>query len=123
MNANDSTRRAFLQRLSALGLAGLGAGTVLAGCGGGAEEAPELDTDDAVADNFSCTDTTGLTEAEVSMRETLNYVDDSPYEDRICANCQLYVAPEGGANCGGCTIIKGPVHPQGYCTSWVAKAP
>lgn len=46
----------------------------------------------------------------------------SPYPDKICANCQLYVPAESPDQCGGCQLIKGPIHPNGYCTSWVQKA-
>jgi hypothetical protein len=68
-----------------------------------------------------CNDVTGLTEAEVQMRQTLAYVDASPHADKLCSNCQLYIPAEEGAPCGGCQIIKGPIAPGGYCTSWAAK--
>jgi hypothetical protein len=55
------------------------------------------------------------------MRQTLQYVEESPDPEKLCSNCQLYVAPEEGAACGGCQIIKGPIAPGGYCTSWAQK--
>lgn len=125
-DSSHASRRAFLQRLSALGLAGLGGSTLLAGCGGGGEQ-PTTTDDQATADteaggdDFTCTDTSGLTEAEVQMRETLAYVDETPFPDKRCDNCQLYLPPEAGAQCGGCQVLKGPVHPQGYCNSWAAQ--
>ena len=53
------------------------------------------------------------------MRNSLQYVDNSPYPEKLCKNCEFW-QPEGAAECGGCQLIKGPIHPMGYCTSWVA---
>ena len=56
------------------------------------------------------------------MRNTLNYVSESPIPDQLCSNCQFYNEPETGEVCGGCQLFAGPVHPDGYCTSWAAQA-
>lgn len=73
------------------------------------------------ADSFSCEDTTGLTDDEKTNREALEYTDHSPHgTEKDCENCALYVKPDGGEDCGGCALIAGPIHPRGYCTSWVA---
>lgn len=125
MSEKEVTRRSFLTRASAIGLA-VGSGAFLAACGGGdggsdmAEpQAMEPEAPAAAADQ--CNDVTGLTEAEVQMRQTLAYVDASPHADKLCSNCQLYIPAAEGASCGGCQIIKGPIAPGGYCTSWAAK--
>jgi hypothetical protein len=68
-----------------------------------------------------CNDLSGLTEADIQMRQTLQYVDESPEPEKLCSNCQLFIAPEGDAACGGCQVIKGPIAPGGYCTSWAQK--
>lgn len=101
------SRRDFLERAALIGVASAGVG-LLGACtsgGGGA---------------LTCTDTTGLAPADVQMRETLQYVDASPEANKNCLNCQLYT-PAAEGECGGCTVVKGPIHPLGYCTSWAEK--
>ena len=129
---NALSRRLFLQKLGLLGAAGVGAGALLSACGGGDEGADtgmdeDADAGDDMADagdGFSCMDTTGLTEAELTTRQNAEYVDDSPFDDKLCNNCQFWLpdAPEIEGPCGGCQVIKGPIHPAGYCNLWVAKA-
>lgn len=72
---------------------------------------------------LTCTDTSALAPADVEMRTvTLAYVDATPTPDKRCDNCQQYKAPPAPGACGGCTILKGPINPAGYCKSWVQKA-
>ena len=106
-------RRSFLIKLSAASGAGIAMTGVLSGCGGGESSEtpaaePEAEAPAAAAAEGSCMDTTGLTDAEAQMRETLGYVDSSPEADKNCLNCALYVAAEGGATCGGCTPAQRP---------------
>ena len=70
---------------------------------------------------ISCDDASGLAEEDVALREALEYADKSPHgESKNCSICSFYVA--GGKNeCGRCTLVKGPIHPLGYCTSWASK--
>jgi high potential iron-sulfur protein len=69
---------------------------------------------------LSCTDTSGLSPMDVQMRTSLGYVDKSPQPEKLCSNC-LHYKPAAENQCGGCAILKGPVHPKGYCNSWAAK--
>lgn len=119
MDTQAHSRRDFLKRVSAAGALGIGASTVLAACGGG-EEAPETTAEapPAPAAAEGCMDTTGLTEQEVAMRGSLQYVDVTPDATKNCLNCSLYLAAEEGAACGGCNLLKGPIAPNGYCISW-----
>ncbi|SHK95940.1 high-potential iron-sulfur protein [Rhodothermus profundi] len=129
MDDKRVTRRDFLLRVGALGLAGLGASSLLSACGGGQQqqqtapqpEAASVDTAAAASADFSCTDVSGLTAEEIQMRESLQYTDHSPYPDKTCSNCQLFIPAESPNQCGACQLIKGPIHPDGYCTSWVQK--
>jgi hypothetical protein len=107
-------RREFIQTLGALSVVGVGAGTVLAGCGNGEQTA------DTAAD--PCADVSGLTEAEIQTRRNFNYVGQTPYPDQRCDNCQLWVEPAPGQTCGGCRIMEGPINPAGWCTAWVPVA-
>lgn len=120
---NQTSRREFLQRLTLLGTAGVVTPMVLSACGGDGDQSGEAsgDGNTASASDFSCTDTSGLSEQEIQMRNNSEYVDDSPHDDKTCDNCQLYVEPAGGEQCGGCQVIKGPIHPKGYCNLWVAQ--
>lgn len=117
-----TSRREFLQRLTVLGTAGVVTPMVISACGGGGgEQTGEQGDTAASGGGFSCTDTSGLTEQEIQMRENAEYVDASPNPEQYCANCQLYEEPAEGEQCGGCQVIQGPIHPQGYCTLWVAQ--
>jgi hypothetical protein len=103
------TRRECL-RLAVLGAGALGLANQLTGCN---RSEP--------AKTISC-DASELSDADKATRTAMQYIDSSPHADKTCANCNLYQAPPQPNACGGCTIIKGPIHPQGWCLSWVAKA-
>lgn len=118
-----TSRREFLQKLTLFGTAGAVTPIVISACGGGDGAGEGIGTEETAAanGNFSCTDTSGLTEQEIQMRENAEYVDETPNPDQYCANCQLYEEPVGDEQCGGCQVIQGPIHPDGYCTLWVAQ--
>ncbi len=107
---NNISRKAFLGKISMLGLAGAGAGVFLKGCGNGNGE--------EVADD-PCADLSGLSESDIELRETLEYVAETPNPDERCDNCEYWVDDQHGPECGGCTLFAGPVHPGGWCNSWV----
>lgn len=65
-----------------------------------------------------CNDLSGLSETDLHAREALSYVEQSPYDDQLCENCQFWIAGKEGEACGGCVSIKGPIYPKGYCTYW-----
>lgn len=70
----------------------------------------------------ACDDLTGLTEVELQQREQLQYVAQSPKEEQICANCRFWQPAEGEESiCGGCQLIKGPIHPNGWCQTWAPQ--
>ena len=106
-----------------LGAAGAaGAGVFVGACG--AEQASEREGggDQAAGSTGPCSDLSGLTSKEIQKRKALGYVSDSPRPSQVCANCQLWIAPEQeGQPCGGCILIQGPIHPKGYCNSWAPQ--
>jgi hypothetical protein len=68
-----------------------------------------------------CDDASGLDAKDAELRRQLEYRDDSPHgESKNCANCAFYVVAKRD-ECGGCTLVKGPIHPLGYCSSWAMK--
>jgi hypothetical protein len=70
----------------------------------------------------SCTDTTGLSPADVQARSALGYVDRSPFPGKDCDDCQQYVGAREDGACGSCKLLKGPIHPEGYCKSFSKRA-
>ncbi len=68
----------------------------------------------------SCNDTSGLSADELNVRTTLAYVDRSTLANQMCELCQQYV-PGSPGECGSCKVLKGPVHPKGYCKAFAAK--
>lgn len=71
--------------------------------------------------SLDCSDISGLTAEEAATRTNLEYVQQSPHgEEKNCINCRFYTGNE--SQCGSCTLVKGPINPQGYCKSWVVKA-
>jgi hypothetical protein len=70
---------------------------------------------------FACMDTSGLSAADVQVRTALGYVDSSTQPGKMCSGCQQFVAPAAAGTCGTCKVVKGPIHPNGYCKSFVAK--
>ena len=71
-------------------------------------------------EEFSCNDISGLRRKDLELRTSLKYVDASPHgETKNCTNCEFFV--KGDKNqCGKCTLVQGPIHPQGYCGAWAA---
>jgi hypothetical protein len=70
---------------------------------------------------LSCTDTSSLSPAEVTLRTTLGYSDHSTEPARQCRACLQFVAPPTEGQCGTCKIVKGPINPSGNCKSFVAR--
>lgn len=70
---------------------------------------------------FTCLDTRGLTPEEEKLRRDCEYVDRSPDPKKTCASCVQYIEPKDSGTCGGCKIVKGPFHPDGYCKAYGAK--
>lgn len=105
MREEKLSRRAVLQIVGAVPIVA----AIASACGGKSE--PD-----------SCADVSALSEAEKTTRTALQYVDTSPQPDKKCSLCNLFVPPPDPSMCGTCQVVKGPIHPGGYCTSWVKKA-
>ena|SRR5579883_1135501 len=103
------TRRDILRKSVLLGVAAAGAGALAAAC----KDTPK---------EIHCDDTTGIAPTDVETRKTLAYIDRTPDPNKMCQNCQQFVAPPSATQCGTCKVLKGNVHPNGYCKSWAAKS-
>jgi len=98
------TRRSVLGRIAALPLfAAIPAGLAACNRGPKCDEAPGLSPEDAKVRN------------DVAV-----YVEKSPDITKYCKDCVQFV-PAGKDACGGCKVVKGPIHPEGTCKLFVAK--
>jgi hypothetical protein len=61
-----------------------------------------------------------LSPEDLKLRETLHYTDHSPDPQKLCNGCQQYL-PNTSADCGGCKLMKGLIHPAGYCAAFSAS--
>lgn len=59
-----------------------------------------------------------MTTNELGVRATLGYVDQTSDPAKPCVRCTQYVPAASGDHCGGCKIMKGPIHPNGYCKAF-----
>lgn len=130
MNSNNNdrvSRRRFLQSIGIAGVVGT-SGSLLAACGGsddsgnGESEGGGNGSGSAETASADCSDLSSLSDAEKKQREqmvsSLKYVEETPQDDKNCANCSLYIESEYGDGCGGCQLFPGPVAANGYCNSW-----
>jgi hypothetical protein len=84
------------------------------------EKAPEVNAKEVIEQaSSSCPNQNELTEQERAIRASLKYVDKTSIPARTCKNCKLYTLPVNNALCGGCKVVPGPIHPEGYCTAWI----
>lgn len=116
------TRKEFLQ-LFTFGLVTAGTLPLFTQCSGKKEEIPAKGKTSSTTDTSQvdlCGDLSGLTDDEIEVRKNFEYVGQTKIAEERCNNCQFWVAPKAGEKCGGCTIMNGPINPQGYCTAWVA---
>lgn len=66
----------------------------------------------------TCPDTGALSNDDVEARKGLGYVELSPDAWRNCAMCRQYVRAPSSDQCGGCRLLKGPIHPRGTCKAY-----
>lgn len=105
MTDNKLTRRELLGRSLFFGAAASLGGSLLQACGG---EGP------------TCSDTAGLSQADIGTRTANLYVDHTTDAAKRCDNCNFFRGAGDNA-CGTCQVIKGPISPAGGCRLWAAK--
>ena len=119
--SNKMDRKEFLQKLGLLGIVGISTSSILSSCGGteDAAKAPEAAPAAKAAD--PCSDYTGLTDIDIKTRENLKYMAKAEDPEKVCTKCNFWLEPKDGAPCGGCQLMKGPIHPGGSCISFAPK--
>ena len=105
MSNDNVTRRKLLERSIQLSL------------GGVLVAAATVQT--AAAGEKVCADLEAMDSGQRSIRESLNYVEQSKDPKKTCGNCGFFVAK--GDGCGDCMIFTGPANAMGHCDSWSAK--
>ncbi len=103
MTNTSVSRRSLLVRGAALPLCGL---ALMAARSAAAAEA-------------ACADPAHLDSGQMSIRESLNYVEKSADPAKICNGCGFL--QDVKANCGTCVIFNGPANVNGHCDSWGPK--
>jgi hypothetical protein len=61
-----------------------------------------------------------LSPEDAKLRESLKYTDHSLDSEKLCNGCQQYL-PNSDADCGGCKLLKGLIHPAGFCIAFSAR--
>ena len=110
-------RRDFLQKCVQMTFMAPAAGLWLVGCAS-SKTGKKVNQKTAVTKANSCEDLADVPTVDVEKRKSLGYTSHSPIPDNHCSNCQLFVPPKAGLECGGCLLFAGPVSPEGYCTYW-----
>jgi hypothetical protein len=118
--ANDETTVGRRVTLQILGVGGISA--ALVGCGGGGGGGDDHGGGGAAEEPTAAAGPSCDSEIDAqsrTLRQTLNYVENSEVEGSNCANCVQYQEGAYG-DCGGCAVFTGPVAANGHCSSWAA---
>lgn len=128
MKNNQQPRRTFLKNAFSAGFTVAGLAALTAGCTNTAkdESADSAATTDALDAGTTssvddCADFSQVSEAELEKRKALGYEEVTPFTDKQCDNCQLFIPAKEGKNCGGCMLFKGPVFDNAHCTYWAPQ--
>lgn len=70
---------------------------------------------------YSCMDASQLPAPDAQARGAIKYVDRAADPNRQCDACQHW-RPADKDNCGGCAVVRGPIHPLGTCQLFAKRA-
>src|SRR5262249_30134609 len=98
-------RRRLLTGSALLGAASLGAAATLLGGCKRAETCPPAQ----------------LAAEDQKLRLTPHYTERPPDPEKLCSGRQQY-PPDTDPRAAGCKLIKGPIHPAGYCAAFTSKS-
>ena len=69
---------------------------------------------------IDCNDSSTLSPVETKARNDALYVEPSSSPSTACDICQYWIKGSSGG-CGGCQLLRGPIHPKGTCRLFVMK--
>lgn len=70
---------------------------------------------------FSCLEPDQLPEPDFKARQAVGYVERAADAARRCDACQHW-QPAEDDSCGGCAVLRGPIHPLGTCRVFTQRA-
>lgn len=116
---NIHNRRKFINKFFYAATLTVSGGWLISSCQGKSDK-KDSGNDKAEGQGVvtACDDLSGVSAEEISKRESLAYVEETPIPDSYCANCSLYIPPPEEGACGGCMLFKGPVFAEAYCAYW-----
>ena len=123
-NETNMNRRQFVKHAGIFGLAGAAA-LILPACT--REEREELGSQPHNAVSAAkeaadpCNDISKLTPDERVTRTTFKYQPRAKDPTKLCVTCNFWIPDPKNGLCGGCTLVKGPIHPKASCMSWAEK--
>lgn len=115
-------RREFIRRAGIFGLAGAAVAILPACVGDQAEELgakPHKAIQAATEAADPCNDISQLAPEERTTRTTFKYEPVAKDPTKLCVTCNFWIPDPKEGLCGGCTLVKGPIHPKASCMSWV----
>ncbi len=108
-----NSRRLFIRDIFSAAAAITAGALVTEGCQSGKEPAKEQTGPSA----DPCSDS-GLGKEDIKARKDLGYTLKSPFPNKQCRNCKLWLPAPAGQSCGKCQLFKGPTPATSYCTYW-----
>ncbi len=63
--------------------------------------------------SFVCTNASSLSPSDEEARRAVAYVEPAADLSRSCDACQQWTSGDG--ECGGCKLLRGPIHPKATC--------
>lgn len=71
---------------------------------------------------FTCLPDAKLPEPEMKARNAVEYVERGTDASRHCDVCQHWQPGKSDDACGGCAVLRGPIHPRGTCRVFTKRA-
>ena len=72
-------------------------------------------------EQLKCDNVGGLAPADIEARKNLQYKERADTPEQACKKCSQYL-PAEGSGCATCRVVRGPIHPDGWCKVFTPKA-
>lgn len=64
----------------------------------------------------------GNARAQAALEKTDVQYQNTPNNGQECDKCVFWIPPEAGKELGACQMVKGEIHPTGWCAIWAAAS-